>query len=403
MLFNYKAKQRDGSITIGKIEAINVNIAVDTLASANMRVIEIKPLKFSIDHWFTALKPVDQYNVAMMTRRMATMLLAGLPLERTLYILYEQESDSNLKLILQQVLHDIRTGSSLSWAVSKHYKAFSNIFISMIKVGEATGEMGGMLNRLADFLERDIKVKRQAKSALTYPMFIFGFCVAVVGVIFIYILPGLMNVFASMDAELPASTKVMLAIVDTVRNPYVQIGVILGIIYYTIYFRDWVRTAHGRYKWDRIKLTIPVISEINKKFIIANFARALGVLLASGVPIVKSLEVLMEFMDNEYFKQLVIQPTYDRIREGQSLGQILSDVAFFPGMATQMIAVGESTGELPMMLNKISSFYDVEIEYTLDTFLNMIEPIMIGLMGMVVCFVLLSVFLPLYQIIMNMG
>jgi len=403
LLFNYKAKQRDGSITIGKIEAVNVNIAVDTLASANMRVIEIKPVKFSIDHWFRAIKPVDQYNVAMMTRRMATMLLAGLPLERTLYILYDQESDPNLKLVLQQVLHDIRTGSSLSWAVSKHYKAFSNIYISMIKVGEATGEMGGMLNRLADFLERDIKIRRQAKSALTYPTFIFGFCVAVVGVIFIYILPGLMGIFESMSADLPTPTKIMLVVVDTVRNPYVQVGVILGMVYYIIYFRDWVRTAHGRYKWDRIKLTIPIISEINKKFVIANFARALGVLLASGVPIIKSLEVLMEFMDNEYFKQLVIQPTYDRIREGQSLGQILSDVTFFPGMATQMIAVGESTGELPLMLNKISAFYDVEIEYSLDTFLNMIEPIMIGVMGLVVCFVLVSVFLPLYQIIMNMG
>lgn len=403
MVFSYKARKKDGSVTTGKIEAVNVNMALDTLAATNVRVLEIKPIRFSIDHWLRAVRPVNEYNVAMMTRRMATMLLAGLPLERALFILYEQESDAGLKLILQQVLHDIRVGSSLSWAMSKHFKAFSNIYVSMVKVGEATGEMGAMLNRLADFLERDMQVKRQAKSALTYPIFIFSFCIVVVGVIFVYILPGLMDIFESLSSELPPSTKIMLAIVDTVSNPYVQIGVVLLIAYYSIYFKDWVRTAHGKYKWDRTKLTLPLIRDINKKFVIANFSRAMGVLLASGVPLLKSLEILMEFMDNEYFKQLVIQPTYDRVREGQSLSQVMSDIGFFPDMATQMIAVGESTGDLPLMLSKISHFYDVEIEFALDTFLNLIEPIMIGIMGCVVCFILISVFLPLYQLIMNMA
>lgn len=403
MVFTYKARKKDGSVTSGRIEAVNVNMALDTLAATNVRVLEIKPIRFSLDQFFRNFRAINEYNVAIMTRRLATMLLAGLPLERALFILYEQETDGGLKLIMQQVLHDIRVGSSLSWALSKHHKAFSNIFISMVKVGEATGEMGSMLNRLADFLERDINVKRQAKSALTYPAFIFAFCICVVGVIFIYILPGLMDIFSSMSATLPVSTQIMLSIIETVRNPYVQLGVVLGVIYYSIYFRDWVRTAHGKYKWDRIKLTIPVIKDINRKYVIANFSRALGVLLASGVPLIKSLEILMEFMDNEYFKQLVIQPAYDRVREGQSLSQVLSDIGFFPDMANQMIAVGESTGELPLMLNKISHFYDVEIQYALDTFLNLIEPIMISVMGLVVCFVLISVFLPLYQLIMNMS
>ncbi|MCE1246210.1 MAG: type II secretion system F family protein [Firmicutes bacterium] len=403
MLFNYKAKKKDGTVTIGRIEAVNVNMALDTLAATNLRVLEIKPIKFSVETIVKQFRGINENSVAMMTRRLATMLLAGLALDRSLFILYEQEADPGLKLILQQVLHEIRVGSSLSWALAKHTKAFSNIYISMVKVGEATGEMGSMLNRLADFLERDLDIKRQAKSALTYPAFIFFFCVGVVAVIFIYILPSLMGVFASMSAELPGPTKIMLMIITTVKNPYVQLGVALGIVYYSIYFRDWVRTAHGKYKWDRIKLTIPILSDINRKFIVANFSRALGVLLASGVPLIKSMEILMEFMDNEYFKQLVIQPAYDRVREGQSLSQVLGDTAFFPDMAVQMIAVGESTGELPLMLNKISHFYDVEITYALDTFLNLIEPLMIGVMGLVVCFVLISVFLPLYQVIMNMA
>lgn len=403
MFFQYKAMSKDGNIVVGRIEAGNVNMAVDTLSSSQMKVIEIKPIKFSIESVMGSMGQIDEYAVAMMTRRLATMILAGLPMARALFILYEQEEDRKLKLVLQQVLHDIRIGSSLSWAVSKHHKVFSNVYTSMIRVGEATGEIGAMLNRLSDFLERDIKVKRQAKSAMTYPSFILGFCVIIVAVIFIFILPQMMEMFTSMNVELPLTTRIMVDLVDTVRNPYVQIGVILAIIYYVIYFRDWIRTAHGKYGWDRLKLTIPIIKELNKKFIISNFARALGVLLSSGVPLIKSLEVLMEFLDNEYFKQLVVQPTYDRIREGQSMSQVLSDVGFFPNMATQMVAVGESTGELPTMLNKISNFYDMEIEYALDSFLAMIEPLMIGVMGMVVAFVLVSVFLPLYSIIMKMA
>jgi len=403
MFFQYKAMTKDGNIIIGKIEAGNVNMAVDTLSTSKMKVIEIKPIKFSVESIGTFLSKVDEYSVAMMTRRLATMILAGLPMARALFILYEQEEDRKLKMVLQQILHDIRIGSSLSWAVSKHHKIFSNVFTSMIRVGEATGEIGAMLNRLSDFLERDIKVKRKAKAAMTYPAFIFAFCVVIVGVIFIFILPNMMSMFTSMNVELPLSTRFMVQMVNTVRNPYVQIGVVLGIIYYIIYFRDWVRTAHGKYGWDRLKLTIPFVKELNKKFIVSNFARALGVLLSSGVPLIKSLEVLMEFLDNEYFKQLVVQPTYDRIREGQSMSQVLADVGFFPNMATQMIAVGESTGELPNMLTKISNFYDMEIEYALESFLAMIEPLMIGVMGLVVAFVLISVFLPLYSIIMKMA
>lgn len=403
MFFQYKAMSKDGNIVLGKIEAGNVNIAVDTLSSSQMKVIEIKPIKYSLDAVMSYFAKADEYAVAMMTRRLATMILAGLPMARCLFILYEQEEDRKLKVVMQQVLHDIRVGASLSWATSKHHKIFSNVYNSMIRVGEATGELGGMLNRLADFLEKDIKIKRQAKSAMTYPSFIFAFCILIVGVIFVYILPSMLDMFAGMNVELPLPTRILIVVINTTKNPYVQIGVVLSIFYYVIYFRDWVRTAHGKYGWDRLKLTVPIVKEINKKFIISNFSRALGVLLSSGVPLIKSLEVLMEFLDNEFFKQLVVQPTYDRLREGQSMSQILSDVGFFPSMATQMVAVGESTGELPLMLTKISNFYDMEIEYALDTFLAAIEPLMIGMMGLVVCFVLVSVFLPLYTIIMKMA
>lgn len=402
-LFQYSAQSRDGKMVTGSIEALNMNLAIDTLTATKLKIIEIKPVKFSLSSLILKYSSVDDQAIVMLTRRMGTMLKSGLPIARALTILYEQEVDKKLKVVLQAVLHDIRVGSTLSWALTKHPRVFSNIYISMVKVGEATGEMATMLERLADFLERDVKVRKQAKSAMTYPAFIFVFCVVVIFVIFIYVLPTMLEVFQGMEMKLPAPTRLMFSIISTIKNPYVQLGVIMGIIYYSIYFKDYLRTPEGRYRWDRLKLSIPGIAPLNKKLIIANFTRALGTLLATGIPLVKSLEILMEFMENEFFKQLVVQPLHDGIREGRSMSQILGEVGFFPAMSTQMIAVGESTGELPMMLSKISGFYDMEIVYSLESFLSMIEPIMIGIMGILVCFILLSVFLPLYQFIMKLG
>jgi len=402
-LFKYSAQSKDGRLVTGNIEAVNMNLAIDTLTASRLKILEIKPIRFSLSSLMLRFVKVKRSAVVMLTRRLGTMLRSGLPLERSLQILYEQENDRKLKMVLQSVVHDIRVGSSLSWSLTKHPDVFSNIFISMVKVGETTGDMALMLDRLADFLERDLKVRQQATSAMTYPAFIFAFSILVIVVIFIYILPSMLNIFTGMDAELPLPTRIMFSIVTTVKNPYVQIGVLLGVLYYSIYARDYVKTPTGKFKFDRLKLSFPLISGLNKKLTIAHFTRALGTLLATGIPVMKSLEILMEFMENEYFKQLVVQPLYDGIREGRSMSMILGEIGFFPPMAAQMIAVGESTGELPLMLSKISAFYDMEIVYSLETFLNMIEPLMIGFMGLVVCFILISVFLPLYQFIMNLG
>ncbi|MCD4783676.1 MAG: type II secretion system F family protein [Candidatus Eremiobacteraeota bacterium] len=402
-LFKYSAQSKEGRLVSGNVEAVNMNLAIDTLTSGRLKILEIKPVSFSLSSLMLKFTRVKRGSVVMLTRRLGTMLKSGLPLERSLQILYEQENDNKLKMVLQAVVHDIRVGSSLSWSLTKHTDVFSNIFISMVKVGETTGDMALMLERLSDFLERDLRVRQQATSAMTYPAFIFAFSIAVIVVIFVYILPSMLEVFTGMESKLPMTTQVMFSIVTTVKNPYVQIGVILGIFYYTIYIKDYVRTPTGKFKFDKLKLSFPLISNLNKKLTIAHFSRALGTLLSTGIPIMKSLEILMEFMDNEYFKQLVVQPLYDGIREGRSMSMILGEIGFFPPMAAQMIAIGESTGELPMMLSKISTFYDMEIVYSLETFLNMIEPLMIGFMGLVVCFILMSVFTPLYQFIMNLG
>lgn len=399
--FRYQAQTKEGVTVNSTIDAMSLNVAIDTLTASKLKIIEIRPVKFQPLGFLKSMRRVSRQAVVLMTRRLGTMLKSGLNMARGLEVLYTQEDDPILRPVLMGVLHDVRTGSSLSWAMAKHPRVFDTVYISMVKVGETTGEMAGMMEKLADFLERDLKIRKQAGSAMTYPAFIFGICLIVVAVIFVYVLPQMLDMFQGSSQKLPLPTILLMFVCNQVRNPYVQIGAILGLVYYGIYFRDYVRTPEGKFNWDRLKLKLPGLGPLTKKLITAHFCRTLGTLLAAGVPLTKALEVLMEFLDNEYVKQLCCMPIYTGVREGKNISQVIYEVGFFPLMACNMITVGEQTGELPNILSKVSDFYDMEVVYALEAFLSLLEPIMISGMGILVCFVLLAVFLPLYQFIMN--
>lgn len=402
--FRYQAQTPDGKMVNSTIEALNLSVAIDTLTASRMKIVEIKPVRFN-PFAFLGRGPrkADRQAVVMMTRRLGTMLRSGLQLARAFQVLHDQEEDPGLKPVLNTVLHDIRTGSALSWSMSKHPQAFDTIYLAMLKIGETTGDMANMTEKLADFLEQDLRIRQQAKSALTYPMFIFGVCLLVVAVIFFYILPQMLDIFAGDQARLPVPTKIMMFLCNNIRNPYVELGFLLGFVYYGIYIKDYLSTAEGKFNFDRLKLKIPLIGTLNKKLLTAHFCRAMGILLGTGVPLMKALEVMTEFIDNDFFKQIICEPMFEGVREGKNISQVVNEVDFFPAMTANMITVGESTGELPKMLLRLSQFYDQEVLYALESFLVLLEPIMIGTMGMIVCFVLLSVFLPLYQFIMNVG
>ena len=402
--YRYQAQARDGRLINNTIEAVNLNLAIDTLTANKLKILEIKPVRFDPLAAFAAMGKVDREAVVMMTRRMVALVRSGLAVDRSLQVLHEQEEDQKLKPIVASVLHDIRVGSTLSWAMAKHPTTFDALYISMIKVGETTGDLGGMLDKLAEFLERDLRVRKKAKAALTYPAFILIFCILVIAGIFMFVLPGLLDVFSQMaSGELPLPTKVMFMVTALARNPYVFLGGVLAMLYYFVYFQDYLKTPAGKYKFDRLKLTVPLIGDINKKMLVAHFCRVMGTLLSTGIPLTRGLEILMEFSENEFFRTSITHPLYDGVREGTAVSQVMSELDFFPDMVANMVAVGESTGEVPRMLLKISTFYDEEVIYTLDSLLALIEPVMVAGMGLLVCFVLLSVFLPLYQVIMSMS
>lgn len=403
--YKYQAQTRDGKLINSTIEAVNLNLAIDTLMSQKLKVMEISPVQFSPLGFIANMKALKKEAVVMMTRQMVALLKGGLSLDRALGVLQEQEEDPKLKPIMSQVLHDIRVGSTISWALSKHPEAFDSLYVSMVKVGETTGDMGGLMERLADFLERDLAVRQKAKSAMTYPTLILVVAAIVIGGIFFYVMPPLIDTFAQMSSgmEMPLPTKVMIALTGLTKSPLTYLTVALLVLYYFFFVRSYLESPNGKLKYDKFKVTAPIIGNISKKLLVSQFCRVLGTLLSTGIPLLRSLEILQDFSDNSYFRESILVPLLDGVQEGQNVSTILDESRFFPDMVVNMVAVGETTGEMPRMLNRVSDFYDKEIVYALDSMLTLIEPIMVASMGVLVCFILLSVFMPLYQVIMNMS
>lgn len=300
--YKYQAQARDGKILNSTIEAVNLNVAIDTLTSSKLKIIEIAPLKFNPLSFLSDFKALKRESVVMMTRRMVALVKGGLSLDKALTVLQEQEEDQKLKPVLSQVLHDVRVGSTVSWAMSKHPQAFDTLYISMIKVGETTGDIGALLERLADFLERDLSIRQKAKSAMTYPILILVVSLLVIGGIFFYIMPPLLGVFTQMTvgtANLPLPTKVMFFLTDLTKNPLTYLTIALIAVYYFFFVRPYLESPSGKFKYDKFKLTAPVFGELNKKLLVAQFCRILSTLLSTGVPVVKSLEILKDFSGND--------------------------------------------------------------------------------------------------------
>jgi type IV pilus assembly protein PilC len=326
------------------------------------------------------------------------MINAGLSLVRALDILAEQTEDKLLKAAITEVKKDVEGGKSLSAALSKHRHIFSDLYISMVKAGEIGGMLDEVLDRLANFMEKDFQLKKKVQSAMTYPAMILVLAIGIVIFLVTYILPTFVNLFKEMEVNLPLLTQVLITVVEALKNPVIVVGLIVLLIFGGIGLSVYYQTPVGRKQIDLIKLNIPVFGLLNKKVAVSRFARTLGTLLSSGVSLMASLEIVSQVSGNAVIAS-AIDSVRSRLREGENLSGPLSETGIFPPMVTQMIAVGEETGNLDTMLNKIADFYDTEVEYTLSSLTSLIEPIMIVGMGGIVGFIVLAVFMPLYQLI----
>lgn len=406
-VFVYEARDAAGQLKKDTIEAPNMRMATQRLQEQKMTVINIKeksgnPAQADVLGWYQKFKKVNEQALTVFSRQFATMINAGLAMVRCLDILSEQTEDKKLQQTLIQVRRDVEGGSTLSNALAKHPTVFSTLYTSMVKAGEMGGVLDEVLERLAGFMEKDFALKKKVKSALTYPVVILIMAMGIVFFLVTYILPTFVQLFEGMNLQLPLPTRILIGVTKGIRNPLILIPSLALLVGGGFVLNRYVSTPLGKKQYDLFKLNIPVFGLLNKKVAISRFCRTLGTLLSSGVPIMQALEIVGKASGNEIIA-MTVGKIRESIREGESIASPLGASGMFPPMVTQMVAVGEETGNLDAMLSKISDFYDTEVEYLLASLTSMLEPIMIVGMGAIVGFIVISVFLPLYQLIGNLG
>jgi len=336
-------------------------------------------------------------DLVVFTRQFTTMVSAGIPILECLEILTEQATDPGFKMAMDTIVDDVRAGSDLSEAMAKHPSVFENIYVNMIKAGEASGQLEEILQRLSEFLENSVKLMRQIKSAMTYPLVSLGMIFGITIFLMVFIIPKFQTIFKQMGMEddLPIPTKVVLGVSHVMRNYAFQS--ILIFILVVFLFRWWKKTDSGNYIWDKVKLKLPVFGDLAQKVALSRFSRTFSTMIAAGVPILGALEIVGATSGNKVVEQAV-EEARESIRAGNPLADPLGKSPVFPPMVVRMIKIGEKSGALEDLLSKIAEFYDDQVSATVESLTSLIEPLMIGLMGLMVGGIVLSVFLPIFKI-----
>ena len=343
---------------------------------------------------------ISTKQLCTFTRQLSTLQDAGLPILRSLKILHGQCKPGVLKNSLEDVVEDIESGATLSDAFAKHPKAFDKLYCNMIKAGEAGGALEAILQRLADFKEKSQSLKRRIKSAMVYPLVVITVACAIVGFILYFIIPKFEAIFKDFGVDLPSMTKFLIKASHFVVDYFYV--VILFPVFVWIFLKLVYRNKTGAYICDRILLMIPVMGAIVEKSTVARTTRTLGTLVQSGVPILESLNIVRDTAGNMVFERAFTR-IYDSIREGETIAQPLREARIVDDIVVNMIDVGEETGDLDTMLNKIADNYDEEVEALVESLVSLLEPIMIVVLGGIIGFIVIALFLPLISLISKLS
>ena len=376
------------------MDADSEHLVLAKLRDMSMHVLEIKQgRKGSKPSRQRKLKPK---SIVIMSRQFATMIDAGIPILRCLDILSSQTKDMFLKAALEGITADVKGGLTLNEAMAKHPKVFSKLYVNMIRAAEVGGILDQILDRLAGFLEYESEIRGKIKSAMMYPVMVLIFSVVMLFALFSFVLPKFKEIFQGMDVELPAITSALFSIGDFFQATWwLMIMLVAGAF---VGIKSYAKTAKGRYQIDYMKLKFPIVGELTLKMSVARFSRTFGTLINSGVPMLRSLEIVGETLGNSVLAS-AIDSTRASIREGQKLSAPLTASGLFPTMVTCMIDVGEESGRLSEMLVKVGDFYDSEVEATVKGLTSMIEPMLIIFMGVVVGFIAISVMTPIFKLV----
>lgn len=393
--FAYTAMDSSGRQVKAVMEADHEASVLNRLREQQLQVMDIKELKKKKAATVGKGK-VKMKALVVFSRQFATMIDAGIPILRCLEILSNQCKDPALKPALEMVSMDVKGGTTLNEALAKHPHIFSKLYVNMIRAAEIGGILDTILDRLSGFLEYESEVKSKIKSAMMYPVLVLVFSQVMLFVLFSFVLPKFKEIFDGMDVELPAITAALFSLGDFMQKSWWMILIALAAAF--VGLKSYAKTPKGKYQTDFIKLKIPVVGELTLKMSVARFCRTLGTLINSGVPMMRSLEIVSETLGNQVLTTAVDQ-TRLAIREGNKLSMPLANSGLFPTMVTQMIDIGEESGRLSEMLVKVGDFYDGEVEATVKGLTSMIEPLLIIFLGVVVGFIAISVMTPIFKLV----
>jgi type IV pilus assembly protein PilC len=341
-------------------------------------------------------KKIKQAEVGIFTRQFSVMLDAGLPLVQCLDAIAQQHPNPAFKSVLEQIRGDVEGGTTLSEAMSKHPRVFDTLFTNMIAAGETGGILDTILQRLSIFIEKIVKLKRALRSALIYPAMILTIAVVVVGVILWKVVPVFRTLFAGFNVPLPLLTRMVIALSTFLEAYFLFIAAFIGLVIFGI--RTYYRTESGRLTIDTLLLRVPTIGDILRKVAVARFTRTLATLLSSGVPILEGLEITAKTAGNAVLEN-VLRQVRRHIEEGKTMTEPMRQSRFFPPIVTQMVSVGESTGELDTMLVKVADYYEDEVDVVVANLLTILEPFMMVILGVIVGGIVISMYLPMFKLI----
>jgi len=393
--YKYVAKDENASTITGKVAADNEDAVIKELRKRNLIVISVEEAKeMSLKNFSIGPSKVNGDDLVIFARQLATMIEAGIPILQSLEALEEQMSHPYFKGIIATVREDVSVGNSLSVAFGKHPDVFDTLFVSMVKAGETGGALNALLDRIAGYMEKTLKLKRKVKSALVYPIVVISMAVAITLLLLIKVVPTFKEIYDSLGHELPGMTLVLIAISENLRAGFVW-GVVLVFVL-GVAFVNYKKTESGSLLIDRVILKLPVFGPLIQKVAISRFSRTLATLIQSGVPILTSLEIVGKSSGSRVI-EVLSKDVCNHIREGESISEPLSKSKVFPSMVIRMISVGEKTGKLETMLTKIAEFYEDQVDAAVAGLTSMIEPLIIGLLGIVVGFIVIALFLPIIR------
>jgi type IV pilus assembly protein PilC len=397
--YTYKVRDRQGKLQQGTLEAESVTlvanklrqmgyvpIAIDKAGSAGFKT-EIK--------LFGPKKPKLK-DISVFSRQFATMINSGLSLLRSLYILSEQTENEGLRNVITEVRQDVEKGASLSQAMAKHPKVFNKLYVSMVKSGEVGGVLDQVLLRLSDTIEKQVELRGKIKSAMTYPCAVLGLVLCIVAAMLLFIVPIFKGLYDGLGGTLPLPTRVLL-VVSGILTKFFPIFVVAAVAA-GWGFRRWINTTAGRDAWDAFKLRVPVFGGLVQKTALTRFTLTLSALLRSGVPILEALDIVIDTVSNSVMAKAV-KDVQNAVKGGESLHRPLANHKVFPPMVVQMMAVGEETGALDDMLERIGKFYEQEVEATVDALTSLLEPALIVVLGGAVGGMVVSLYMPMFNII----